>query len=59
MKKVNDMDFEELYRLVSNEKKLKDYVKRESRETGMHPFEVLYRVVMVFRERAREMAERN
>ncbi len=59
IEKVLEISFEELYRLVNDGKRLKEFVMKESTKRGIHPSVILLSVVRIYRERVREMALRN
>jgi len=57
--RVFDMSFEELYRLVNDGKKLREFVMEESMKRNVPPSEILLHVLRIYRNRVREIAERN
>lgn len=57
--KIYEMKFEELYRIVNDGRKLRKFVEEESLRMKVHPSEVLFLLIKVYRDKVREMAERN
>ncbi len=56
---VFEMSFEELYRLVHNGKRLREFVIKESAARRSSPSEILFLVIRIYKEKAKEMAMRN
>ena len=53
------MSFEELYRLVYDEKKLRDFITKESLRRRTSPSKILFLVIRIYKEKAKEMAMKN
>lgn len=56
---IFEMNFEELYRLVHDGKKLREFVMKESAARRSNPSEILFLLIRIYKERAKEMAMRN